>query len=76
LVLGSNPSGPILLVALLILSGCSTCQFKSSEDYYKDRQKLREDSIDWGPNSNNNMMDSPDGSVYYNRTIHVFGATY
>lgn len=65
----------VVLLALA-LSACSTCQYKSPEDYYKDRQRLKEDSINWGPNANNNMLDSPDGSTHYNRTVEFFGATY
>lgn len=63
-----------LLPLLIILSGCSSTQFKSPEDYYIDRQ--REDSINWGPNSRNNILDSQDGSTYYNRDVQIFGATY
>jgi len=65
-----------ILLAFL-LAGCSTTQFKSPDDYYKQRRnQLREDSINWGPNANNNMLDSPDGSTHYNRTVEFFGATY
>lgn len=67
---------PILLILLIILTGCSSAKFKSPEDYYKGRQNLREDSINWGPNSRNNILDSQDGSTYYNRTVEIFGATY
>jgi len=69
---------PLLFLALIVLSGCSTIQYKSPEDYYRDRSRnnLKEDSINWGPNTNNNMLNSPDGSTYYNRTVEVFGATY
>ena len=65
-----------LVLLAFILTGCSTCQYKSPEDYYKERQNLREDSINWGPNSRNNILDSQDGSTYYNRTVEIFGATY
>jgi len=56
------------------LTGCASTQYKSPKDYY--RQRLSEDSINWGPNTNNNMLDSPDGSKYHNRTVEFFGATY
>jgi hypothetical protein len=56
------------------MTGCATTQFKSSKDYYRQRQA--EDSINWGPNTNNNMLDSPDGNKYNNRTVEIFGATY
>lgn len=61
-----------------LLSGCSTASFKSPEDYYKQRQRenLSEDAIDKGPNSNNNLLDSQDGSTYYNRTVEIFGGIY
>ena len=62
-----------LLIALLF-TGCATTQYKSPKDY--SRQRLQEDSINWGPNTNNNMLDSPDGNKYYNRTVEIFGATY
>lgn len=60
------------------MSGCSTVQYKSPGESYKDRQRnnLKEDSINWGSNANNNMLDSPDGSTYYNRGVEIFGATY
>jgi len=63
-----------LLPMLIILSGCASCQYKSPKDYYNDR--LKEDNINWGPNANNNMLNSPDGSTYYNRRVEIFGATY
>jgi len=63
-----------LLTLLIILTGCSTVQYKSPKQYYNDR--LREDSVNWGPNANNNMLDSQNGSTYYNRTVEIFGATY
>lgn len=63
-----------LLPLIILLTGCSSTQFKSPEDYYRDR--LREDSIKWGPNSRNNILDSQDGSTYYNRDVQIFGATY
>ena len=63
-----------LLPLLIILTGCSTVQYKSPKEFYRDRQ--REDSINWGPNTNNNMLDSPDGSKYHNRTVEIFGVTY
>jgi len=63
-----------LIPVLIILSGCSTVQYKSPKQYYNDR--LREDSINWGPNSRNNILDSQDGSTYYNRDVQIFGATY
>ena len=62
-----------LLIALLF-TGCATTQYKSPKDY--SRQRLQEDSINGGPNTNNNMLDSPDGNKYYNRTVEIFGATY
>jgi len=62
-----------ILLAFLF-SGCSTAQFQSPEDYYRKRNA--EDSINWGPNSNNNLLDSQNGSTYYNRTVEIFGATY
>ena len=65
-----------LVFVAIFLSGCASSQFKSPEDYYKDRQRLREDSINWGPNSNNNILNSNDGSTYYNRDVQIFGATY
>jgi len=67
---------PLIILIGIILSGCATTQYKSPEDYYKDRQRLREDSINWGPNSNNNLLDSQDGSSYYNRTVEIIGAKY
>jgi len=63
-----------LIPILFILTGCSTVQYKSPKQYYNDR--LREDSINWGPNSRNNILDSQDGSTYYNRDVQIFGATY
>jgi len=63
----------ILLLALL-LTGCSTAQFKSPEDYYRQRQQ--EDNIQFDLPSKNNMLDSQDGSTYYNRRVEIFGATY
>lgn len=52
--------------------------FKSPESYYKERQRknLPEDSVDWGPNSNNNILDSQDGSTYYNKRVEIFGGVY
>lgn len=58
----------------LLLSGCTTVQYKSPEDYYRQRQA--EDSINFDFPSKNNMLDSPDGSSYYNRRVEFFGATY
>ena len=67
---------PFVLLAF-ILTGCSSVQYQSPEDYYKMRQnQLREDSINWGPSSNNNLLDSQDGNTYYNRTVEIFGAKY
>jgi hypothetical protein len=63
-----------LFPLIIILSGCSTVNYKSLKDYYNDR--LREDSINWGPNSKNNILDSQDGSTYYNRSVEFFGASY
>jgi len=63
-----------LLLLSLLFTGCTTCQYKSPRDYYRQRQS--EDSINWGPNDNNNMLDSPDGSKYHNRTVEIFGASY
>ena len=63
-----------LVCLSLLLTGCATTQYKSPKDY--SRQRLQEDSINWGPNTNNNMLDSPDGSKYHNRTVEIFGATY
>ena len=63
-----------LTLMSLLLTGCATTQYKSPKDYYRQRQA--EDSINWGPNTNNNQMDSPDGSTYHNRTVEFFGATY
>lgn len=66
----------ILLIIPFIISGCATVN--TPEDYYKQRmrQSLPEDAIDRGPNANNNILDSQDGSTYYNRDVKIFGATY
>jgi len=65
------------IILAFLLSGCSTAKFQTPNDYYYKRQdQLREDSINWGPNANNNMMDSSDGSAYYNRNVEIFGAKY
>jgi len=64
----------LLLVIAVILTNCSSVRYQSPEDYY--RKRTAEDSIDWGPNSNNNILDSQDGSTYYNRRVEIFGATY
>ena len=65
------------IILAFLLAGCSTTQFQSPDDYCnKRRNELKEDSINWGPNANNNMLDSPDGSRYNNRTVEIFGATY
>lgn len=63
-----------LIFIVLILSGCSTAQFKSPEDYYRQRQQ--EDNIQFDLPSRNNILDSQDGSTYYNRRVEIFGATY
>lgn len=62
------------LFLFLFLSGCSSVSLKTPKEYYQDR--MREDSINWVPNSRNNILDSQDGSTYYNRNVEVFGATY
>jgi len=61
-----------------LFTGCTTVSFKSPESYYKERQRknLPEDSVDWGPNSNNNILDSQDGSTYYNKRVEIFGGVY
>lgn len=59
---------------LFLLAGCSTTQIKTPEDYYRQRQQ--EDSIQFDLPSKNNMLDSQDGSTYYNRRVEIFGATY
>lgn len=61
-----------LIFCLIILSGCSTV--KTPETYYRER--LREDSIDWGFKEKNNLLDSQDGSVYYNRNVKIVGGEY
>jgi len=56
----------------VILSSCAT--IKTPEDYTAQRQA--EDSIDWEYESKNNLLDSPDGSVYYNRNMNLIGVEY
>lgn len=66
----------ILIAIPMILTSCASV--KTPEDYYKQRmrQSLPEDAIDRGPNANNNIIDSQNGSTYYNRDVQIFGATY
>jgi len=64
----------LIILLSFILTGCSSVQYQSPEDYY--RKRMSEDSINWGPNSNNNMLDSQNGSTYYNRNVEIFGAKY
>lgn len=66
----------LFLLPLLLLVGCSTAQINYPSYYDKQRQRLAEDSINWGPNSNNNLLDSQNGSTYYNRSVEFFGASY
>lgn len=63
-----------IFILSILLTGCAGTQYQSPEDYY--RRRMSEDSIDWGPNSNNNILDSQDGSTYYNRNVDFIGVKY
>lgn len=64
-----------LLLPLFVLSGCTTVEVYSPK-------QLSEDSINWeynyprSFNSNNNILDSQDGSVQKGNGIKFFKATY
>lgn len=74
-----------LIILSLFLTGCASTQVTS--DVFTPRNRLQEDSVDWeyrnkekySPstyNSNNNILDSQDGSVQTGDGINLVRLKY
>ena len=61
-----------MVMMSVLFSGCAS--FKTPADY--SNQRASSPSVEQNLSSKNNLLDSPDGSVYHNRTMHIFGSTY
>lgn len=61
-----------MVMMSVLCTGCVT--YKTPADY--SHQRASSPSAEQNFSSKNNLLDSPDGSVYHNRTMHIFGSTY